>query len=196
MGMEVWRPLLIAGSTADGTALTNTTTGASIIEPQARQLIPGGLLGRIGAKLRLEAEGRISTVVTTPGTLTFEFRMGPTSNIIAATTTAFPLNIVAKTNITWRLVWDLELRTVGISTSATLLHTAQWITEAYIGANTMATNGCGVAISPSSAPAVGTGWDSTVGNVADLQADWSVANAANSIQCHMYRLWALNVVTG
>jgi hypothetical protein len=193
MGMKAVQLILIADSTADGPALTNTTTGASIIEPNARQLIPGGFLGRIGQKLRLEAAGRISTVVTTPGTITFEFRLGPTANIIAATSPAFALNIVAKTNVTWRLVWDMEVRAVGITTSANLIHTGEWISEANVGAPLPAAGGATVGMIPASAPAVGTGFDCTVSNTSDFQADWSVANAANSIQCHTYALWALNM---
>ena len=44
-----------------------------------------------------------------------------------------------------------------------------------------------------SAPAVGTGFDQTVNNTSDLQAKWSIANAANSITVHTYALWALNM---
>jgi len=191
--MKLLQQVLIADSTADGAALVNTTTGASIIEPQARQLVPGGFLGRIGQKLILDAYGRISTVVTTPGTLTFEFRLGPTANIIAATSPAFALNTVAKTNVSWHLHWEMEVRAIGISTSANMIHQGYWASEAVVGAPVPGTGGSGILLIPASAPAVGTGFDMSVNNVADLQADWSVANAANSIQCHMYRLLALNM---
>lgn len=194
MGMKYIQEIMVADSTADGPALTNTTTGASIIEPQARQIIPGGELDRIGYKLELKAWGRVSTVVTTPGTLTFEFRLGPTSNIIVATSPAFALNVVAKTNVSWHLFWTMEMRSIGISTSATMLHQGYWMSEAVIGSPVPGTGGIGTHMIPASAPAAGTGFDMSVNNVADLQADWSIANAANSIQCHMYQLRAIKVL--
>lgn len=177
----------------DGTALTNTTTGASILPSAARLLLPGGFLNRPGKMLHIMAAGRISTVVTTPGTLTFEVRMGPASAIIAATSPAFALNVVAKTNVSWYLDWLLTLRAVGTGTSANWMHQGTWTSEAVIGAPLPSVGGAGTHMIPASAPAVGTGFDSTIANILDLQADWSVANAANSIQLHMYKLVALNM---
>jgi hypothetical protein len=153
--------------------------------------IPANYLDKIGKRLRVEASGRISTVVTSPGTLTFEFRLGPTSNIIVATSPAFALNAVAKTNVTWRLYWDFVLRAIGASTSANLMHTGEWVSEAVIGSPLPTVGGAGSLLIPGSAPAVGTGFDSTVANVADLQAKWGTQNAANSIQLHTFDLWEL-----
>jgi hypothetical protein len=45
---------------------------------------------------------------------------------------------------------------------------------------------------PLTAPAVGTGFDSTVMNVVDLFATWGTSSASNSIQTHMYSLESLN----
>jgi hypothetical protein len=41
---------------------------------------------------------------------------------------------------------------------------------------------------PNTAPALGTGFDSTVANVADLFAACGTSNAANAIQCHQYAI--------
>lgn len=182
---------LLATAQTDGTALTNTTTGASIIPAAAKYRIPGNapLVSQVGRRMRITAGGRISTVVTTPGTLTFEFRLGPTANIIAATSPAFALNVVAKVNVTWRLEWDFVLRAVGAT--ANLMHMGAWMSEAVIGAPAASAGGAPALLIPASAPAVGTNFDSTVENVSDLQAKWSVANAANSIQVHQYDLWDL-----
>jgi hypothetical protein len=45
---------------------------------------------------------------------------------------------------------------------------------------------------PNTAPAVGATYDSRASNQVDLTATWSVANAANSIQCHGFWFKALN----
>jgi hypothetical protein len=182
----------LVSSQADGTALSNTTTATSILSGQSKLLIPGGFLQNIGQELIVEASGRISTVVTTPGTLTFAFRLGPTANIAVATSPAFALNIVAKTNVTWWLRWALTVRALGTGTAANLMHTGFWASEGVIGSPVPGTGGSGLLLIPASAPAVGTGFDSTIDNLSDLFATWSVANAANSIQVHQYRLCSQN----
>src|SRR5271154_4357852 len=96
----------------DGGALTNTTP-ASILPTQAKFTLPANFLS-IGTTLRVRSAGRISTVVTTPGTFTFDIRFGA---VIVATSPAFALNVVAQTNVTWVLQWDLTCRAVGGGTS-------------------------------------------------------------------------------
>ena len=49
------------------------------------------------------------------------------------------------------------------------------------GANTMAMLQC-----PATAPAVGTGFDSTVANLLDFWAGFSISNAGNGVQIHQY----------
>jgi hypothetical protein len=182
-----WYPLVEAQ--IDGAAHANTTTGASLLPAAARLKIPGGFLDKVGMQLKLIAAGRISTVVTTPGTYTFEFRLGPTSNIIVANGGAMTLSTTAKTNVAWYLEWILTLRAIGGSTSANFMHQGIWTSEA-AGATTVAGEAKTIML-PQSAPAVGTGFDSTVDNIADLQGDWSVANAANTLTLHQYSLHAL-----
>lgn len=185
-----WATLIEAQS--DGTAHANSTTGASILPAAAKYTVPANFLDRPGKQLLIKAHGRISNIVTTPGTLTLEFRLGPTSNIIAATSPAFALNVVAKTNVSWYLEWLLTLRAIGGGTSANFMHQGYFMSESVIGSPAPSAGGVGVHMIPASAPAVGTGFDSTVANVADLQADWSVADAGNSIQLHGFSLISPN----
>lgn len=182
----------LVSAQSDGAALANTVTGVSILHGAAKYTLGANSLQNVGQMLRLTASGRISTVVTTPGTLTFEFRLGPTSNIIAATGPAFALNTVAKVNVTWYLEWLFTLRSVGSGTGAALMHAGIWTSEAVIGAPLPSAGGAGSLMIPAGPPALGTGFDSTVGNVADLQAKWSIANVANSLQLHQYALESIN----
>lgn len=188
---QLWQGVLVSAP-ADGTALNTSTTETSILPTSAKFTLPGNFLFYPGQALRIRAMGRISNIVTTPGTLTLRIKMGPTSSIAVATSPAFALNTTAKTNVTWILDWDLTLRSVGGGTSATFMHSGQWQSESVIGSPAAGSGGPSAHIIPASAPAVGTGFDSTVANVLDLTAQWSISNAANSIQLHTYKLESLN----
>lgn len=137
----------------------------------------------------MKAWGRISNIVTTPGTLTLDVRFGSTVVFNGA---AMELNVVAKTNVTWEFDVTLVCRSIGSSTSATVLGIGKFISESVIGSAAPSAGGAGVLLLPSSAPAVGTGFDSTASQVVDLFAKWSISNAANSIQLHNYVLEVLN----
>jgi hypothetical protein len=191
MSINTWVEVL-AEAQADGTALSNTLTATSLLPPHARATLFPRQLRFVGQQLRVTAAGRISTVVTTPGTLTLDFRLGPTGNIIAWNGGAMALNVVAKTNVTWSLSLLLTVRAVGNGTSANLIGVGEFKSEAVIGSPLPSAGGSGLLLLPASAPAVGTGFDSTVSMVGDLFGTWSVANASNSIQLHQYTLESLN----
>lgn len=180
----------VISSQIDGTAVTNTTTATTIIPPAAVYTLPNNLLA-IGTVMRIRALGRISTVVTTPGTLTFSVRLG-SGPVIAATSDALALNIVAKTNVAWNLDWMLTCRSIGGSTSAALMHNGVFTSEAVIGSPLASVGGQGTLALVNSAPAVGTGFDSTAAQSVNLFGTWSIANAANSILTHQYTLEIMN----
>ena len=174
----------------DGTVLTNSTVATSIIPAAARFTLPNNFF-YIGKVTRFRAMGRISTVVTTPGTLTFSLRFGA-GPVIVATSDALALNIVAKTNVAWDLEWITTCRAIGGSTSANLMHNGRFMSEAVVGSPLVSVGGVGTLPLVAAAPAVGTGFDSTAAQVVDLFATWSVANAANSITTHQFFFEDLN----
>lgn len=186
--LQTWQGVLISQQ-VDGTALNTSTTETSILPGQAKLTLPANFLTYAGQALRVRAMGRISNIVTTPGTLTLRVKFGA---IAVASSGALALNIVAKTNVTWILDWDLTVRSVGSSTTATFMHSGQWQSESVIGSPAAGAGGAASHIIPASAPAVGTGFDSTVTNVIDLTGQWSVSNAANSIQTHSFKLESNN----
>lgn len=181
-------------SQIDGSALTNTTTATSIIPAAARFTLASNFYAYIGKQLRIRASGRISTVVTTPGNITFAVNHGTVATpIIVFTSGTSALNVAAQTNAAWDLEVLLTCRAIGASTSANLMGTAKWTSRASLNAPAVGTTtGVGTVLLPDTAPAVGTGFDSTITNVVDLFATFSVANAANSIQVHQYSLESLN----
>jgi hypothetical protein len=185
MGVSYYSAPLVVMQ-GDGAALGNTLTPTSLLLGQGKFTMPANTIDFVGKKLRVTAAGRVSNIVTTPGTLTLDLRFG---SVIVANGGAMPLNIVAKTNVAWELQWDITARTVGSTTVATLMHQGLWMSESAVGAvaGTMGTIGL-----PASAPAVGTGFDSTAAQQIDLFGTWSIANAGNTITCHQFMVELLN----
>lgn len=173
-------PLVLSSSAADSTALANSTTATTILPKTALCSIPGGTL-QVGSRLRIRLRGRISTVVTTPGTLTLDMRIG---GVVVSAFGAMNLNTTAQTNATWEAELEAEIRSVGDGTTATALCTGRFNSRALIGSAAVAAGYAGAALLPDTAPAVGTGFDSTAACKIDCFGTWSVANAANSIQVH------------
>jgi hypothetical protein len=179
---------LLTMAQGDGTALTNSTSETSLIPAVNKIFLPSGYLNTVGKVLYIRASGRISNIVTTPGTLTLKFKLGATANIAVATSQAIQLNAVAKTNVTWYLELYMLLRSIGASTSATLFPQGVFTSESVVGSAVPASGGAGSAPWQASAPAVGTGFDSSIANQIDFTGTFSIANAGNSIQLHTFSL--------
>lgn len=189
MSMQGWVEA-IGWASADGPALSNTVTPTSILLPQGKAVLPANFFDKPGKSLRLMAAGRMSTVVTTPGTLTLDVRMG--SSIIAFNGGAMNLNVTAQTNAAWWLEVLLTCRTTGSGVLATVIGTGIFTSRGLIGSPALAAGYAPGALLPDTAPVVGSGFDSTTTQTVDLFATWSIANAANSIQVHHCTLEALN----
>lgn len=186
MSFQSWQETLIA-SQIDSTALTASLVATTIIPPAAVFTLPANFM-QLGRVLRVTAQGRITTVVTTPGTLTLDVRFG---GVIVANGGAMALNIVAKTNVPWYLEWILTCRSIGNGVLATMMHQGTWVSEAVIGAPLPSAGGAGTHLLPNAAPAPGTGFDSTASQAINLFGTWSLSNA-NSIQTHQFKVEALN----
>lgn len=176
----------------DGTALTNSTTATSILPTAARLTLPSNYF-YIGKKFRVKAWGRISTVVTTPGTLTLDLRFGTIATpIVVFNGGAMNLNVTAQTNATWEYEAMLTTRAIGSGTNANMMGVGKFASRALIGSAAVAAGYAGAALLPDTAPAVGTGFDSTITNVVDMFATWSIANASNSITLHDFSFESMN----
>lgn len=172
----------------DGTALATSTTETTILPAVCKIVLPSGYINRIGKRFIVRASGRISNIVTTPGTLTFRVKLGPTANIAVATSQAISLNVVAKTNVGWFLDLELTVRAIGSGTTATIMAQGTWQSQSVVGSGVPTASGAGSAMWQAATPVVGTGFDSSVANQIDLTAQWSVSNAGNSIQLHTFAL--------
>lgn len=191
MSRQAWVETYIT-SEADSVALSASTTQTSILNAAARYTLPSNWFD-IGRTLRLAARGRISTLVTSPGTLTFSACLGTVASPINVFGSgALNLNTTAQTNATWELEILLTCRAIGSGTTANIMGIGSWTSRAIIGSPAVASGSPPTQLLPDTAPAVGTGFDSTITNVVDLQAQWSANSASNSILTHIYTLEGIN----
>lgn len=171
----------------DGAALASSTIATSILPAQGKPTLEPQNGSFIGKKYRVKASGRVSTVVTTAKTLTLDVRFGA---VVVFNGGAMTMSVTALTNVTWEAEMDLLVRTVGGSTTATVLGTGRFTSEA-AGSTTVAGEAKSIMM-PTSAPVAGTGFDSTATQTVDLFATWSVSNAANSITLHQFEFTEIN----
>jgi len=172
----------------DGTALT-AAAAASCIPTGAKFGLPANFFKYVGQQLIIEASGRISCVVTTPGTARFDVRFGAGGTVVADSL-AINLNIVAKVNVNWILYWKLTCRALS-GTVANLHQAGWWGSEAVIGSPLPTVGGSGTVYLPyNSAPVVGANFDSTAGQIVDLFFTQTVATG--SLTLHQYSLISPN----
>lgn len=170
---------VITSSYTDGPTLT-AAAAASFVPTYVPTTLPASYW-QIGRMWRIRATGRISCVVTTPGTARYDMRLGGT---VVFDTLAMPLNIVAKTNVPWLLDVILTCRAVGSGTSANLIGQGHWLSEASINTAVPATGpGPGGQNVPyNTAPVVGSGFNSQSALTLDFFFTQTVATG--SMTCH------------
>lgn len=176
-------PLVIG--TTDGPTLT-AAAAASCIPVASRLILPNNYW-TVGKQWRVKLAGRISCVVTLPGTARFDLRTGPSGTILAFDTGALNLNIVAKVTVPWQLDIDLTCRAVGNAAATNLFGFGRFTSEAVIAAPLPAAGGNGVLMCPVGTPAVGTGFDNTAANAVDFFFTQTVATG--SLTVHQYEIW-------
>ena len=167
----------------DGTALSNSATATSILPAQAKLTIPPNYFDYVGRRLRVVAHGRVSNIVTTPGTLILDLRLGATVVFNGA---AMQFSTTAHTNVPWRLEVDLTLRVTG--SAANFMGQAVFFSQAASISTSDPTAGHSFLMAPNSAPAVGSNFDATAALVLDMFAKFSIADALNAITLHQYEV--------
>lgn len=182
----------IATMQAVGPNLTAATTPTSLLNGQAKATLKPGFFDRAGKAVLVKFAGQLGNIVTTPGTLTLDVRMGPTSNIVVFNGGAMQLSSTAHTALPVVGEILLTCRAVGSGTSANLM--GQGIITSQCLSLTVAADSTttpATLLMPNTTPAVGTGFDSTVAMVVDLFGTFSLNNA-NAIQLHQYWLYEIN----
>lgn len=189
MSNQTWQETLVVQQAA-GTLFNTYTTAKSVINPQALVTLPANYLA-IGRKLRITLKGGISNIVTTPGTMNFQVKFG---SVAVFDSGAVQLNATAHTTLPFWLEIELICRAIGSSTSANMYGMGQLNGRMFTltAGQTDDAQGMQTIVVPQTAPAVGTGFDSTVANIVDIWAGFSISNAGNGIQIQSYTLESLN----
>lgn len=173
---------------AAGTLLNTYTAAKSILNPQALLVIPAGFL-QIGDVLEIDVSGGLSNIITTPGLMNFQMKLGPTANIAVFDTGTIQLNAAAHTTLPFWLKILLTLRSEGAAAAQFMgqgfPHGVMFTKTAgqVDGVNSDAMVGA-----PATAPALGTAFDSTVANILDLWAGFTISSAGNGVQVQQYRV--------
>lgn len=186
MSTQGWNEILHV-SIVDGAAVT--ALGPTSIIPTASVItLPPGFWV-IGKAVRIKATGRISSLITTPGTARFDIRLGGT--VVFDGLAVLLDTVAAHTNVGWSLEIILTCRAQGNSTVANLMGQGTWICEDILGVPATAPKGVLTAILPwNSAPAPGAGFNSTIAQTLDLQ--FTQTASTGSITVHQYVVEALN----
>ena len=179
---------IVVGAT-DGPTLT-AAARASCIPTANRITLPNNFF-YIGRAIRFQMGGRISCVVTTPGTARLDICMGSAGTTIVYDTAALNLNVVAKTTVPWAFDITLVCRAVGTSTSTTFFPVGPGLqSEAIVGAPLPSAGGNGILQAPVGTPAVGAGMDNTAASILDVFFTQTVATGSFTV--HNYIVQVLN----
>lgn len=169
----------------DGTANT-TGAAASCIPPQAKFPLPGAFFDFVGRKMQIKASGRVSSVITTPGTMRFDVRFGGT--VVFDGLAVLLDTAAAHTNVAWFLDIELTCRIVG--SVAQMFGQGTLGSEAVKGFGTAPLGFVVAALPWNTAPALGAAFDSTVSQTVDLFFTQTVATG--SMTLHEYELVSKN----
>ena len=193
MASQSWGQL-IATIPIAGTQYNTYTTAKSMLTSSTATEASSGFITlspnffQRGSLLTVDFLGAVSNRVTGPDTFTIQVMVGA---VIAYTSGAITLTTTAHTNIPARGHIELECRTMGNGTLAalfgTMVLTGQMIQQGGTAGADSATLSNTI-IMPNTAPAVGTGFDSTVANTLDFFVAQSVSNASNGFRLDQYRV--------
>ncbi len=159
-----------------GSALASSTSATSILPAQAKLTFPANYFDYIGRRLRITAQGQLSNIVTTPGTLILDLRLGGTVVFNGA---AMQMSTTAHTDVPWW--WEVELTLRAAGAAASFIGQSKFTSQAVSVSGADATTGHSTLLAPNTAPVVGTTFDATAAMQLDLFAKFSVSDPANAI---------------
>ncbi len=180
---NTWNQTLITLQ-GNGTAVTGTTSATSLLATAgagARWLKPANFFNNIGGKLLARMGGIMTTIVTTPGTLTLALRIG---SVDVWNSGAFNLNVVAQTNVAWWLDLDLDLRVMGAA--AQFRGIGRFYSRALVGSAAVAAGSACMIVLPDTGSSLGTAFDDTASNYIEPFSTASVTGT--SIRLDSYEL--------
>jgi hypothetical protein len=173
---------------ADGTQVLNTVT-ETIMCPDY-SFAADSL--EVGDTFKYTLLGDMSTVITTPGTVTFKLRWGGVSGTTLATSGAFaPDTAAASTTVSYCVEWYVVCRSVGATGSLFAMAKIMWNDFDKTSATTIVGN-LNMNLAPVSAPAAVTVNTVASSNALSPTVTFSVATATTQLTNHIAILESLN----
>lgn len=173
----------IITSFSDGPTLTAAARASCI--PTADRIVLPNRFFYPGRRMKISMSGRISNVVTTPGTARLDVCLGSAGTTIVFDTGALTLNQVAKTTVPWQAEIELICRAVGNGTLTTFFPKAWFASEAIVGSPLPTVGGNGFLNVPVGTPAVGAGMDNTAASALDVFFTQTVATGSFTVHNYM-----------
>ncbi len=168
---------------AAGGAFNTFTTAKLVTNGQAMKLLDPGFW-TIGRNAQLRVRGAISNIVTTPGLMNFQVKMGTLAAAITVWDSGnVQLNAAAHTLLPFALDVDLRCDSEGDGTLAKLIGVGilRGVMFTKTAGQVDGVNSETVINVPVTTPAVGTGFDSTIANLFQFWAGFTISNAGNGI---------------
>jgi hypothetical protein len=157
---------------------TLTAAAAATCLPAHKTTIPADTYHSPGQVLWGRLTGKISCVVTTPGTARFDLRLGGT---VVFDSLAMSLNVVAKVSVHFEFEFLLTLRTIG--SVASFMPWGKFTSEAVIGSPLPTVGGSGVLLVPyNTAPVVGATVDAQTALSLDMFFTQTVATGSLNVE--------------
>jgi hypothetical protein len=172
---------------ADGPSVTGTTAtsllgAATNVSAQARYTYATNQF-YIGKTLRLSGVCRTSNIVTTPGTLTLDVRMGTT---VIFNGGAMQLSTTAHTNLPLFFQILLTCRAVGPGTLTTFMGQGFAVSQCLsLTAVADSTTTPATLLMPNTTPTVGTGIDNTASQAVDMFATFSLTGNQTTLTTYV-----------
>lgn len=177
MSVQSWSELIF-NTVGDATAVTGTAEAIMVpdVTLPANYMYPGRVL-------RAYVSGKISNVVTTPGTITLRARWGGVAGTVLVASPAISQNIIAQTDDQWEAEFVLTCRTSGTSGSIITCGHANM-------GNIIAASAGTTVLIPASSNAVVSSLNLAAATALSLTATFSVN--LNSLTVAQYLLSSLN----
>lgn len=185
MSLQSWQETLVT-SQVDGPTLT-AAAAASMLPASAKITLPNNFF-QVGKMLRIQAAGRMSSVITTPGTARFDVRIG--AGVVVWDSLAILLDTVAAhVTMPWWLEILLTCRAIG--TTGNFMGVGRLTSENILGTPAASPKAAALAMLPwNTAPVVGGNVDTTLASLLDMFFTQTVATG--SLICHQYSCEAMN----
>lgn len=176
-------------SQAQGPNLTASITRTTIMPTSAKQTVPTQFFDRPGKRIKFVVNGRLTNIVTTPGTLTLDITFAA---VQVWNSGAIQLSAVAHTTLPFWLEVIMTCRAIGAGTSANVMSAGRITSQCVIPAIGVVDAGShNSLIVPNVTPVVSTGFDSTILNAIDIFGTFSLNNA-NAIAIEQFEIEEMN----